>query len=151
MLCERVRKITIGSWVNLVQSGPDNGDAAALSAQCTPMSRSIYSVSQPADDAQPGIAQGFCKCLGVMDALRCGAATADHCQCGSVEQIQPPLHIQQQRRIGYVQQRLGIIVVGERDDMVIVIFQPNQGRVNNLVGNAPADFCGDIHLDRGFE
>ena len=91
------------------------------------MRRSVDAQRQSADDQQAGVGQRSGKALGVLQALRRRIAAADDGQCRTVEQIEPAANIKQGRRVWNFQQRLRILGVGQRHDVLMVALRPCAG------------------------
>jgi len=72
---------------------------------------------QAGDHRQPGLAQMLGKGMGVDLALRRRVAAADDRNHRRLQEFDPALGVQQQRRIGGFEQRSGVGGVAERDDV----------------------------------
>ena len=94
------------------------------------MRRGVYAQCQAADDGEAGATESARELLRVAYPLMRGVAAAHHGQAGEREQLAPAAQIQERRRIGRLEQRPRIIVVGKRDNGVAVGRRPFQCRLD---------------------
>ena len=133
-----------------VQPGADHRDGAAQAAQRAAMGCGVYAVCHAADDAQSRIAQVFGKFFGVIVALGGRITTANDGERTVIQQVKASLDVQQQWRVSDVEQGLGIIAVAESDNVVLLVFQPDQRGGEQFIGDAFADLGGDFSFDGRF-
>ena len=79
-LCQAMRQFAVGGRIDFVQTGTDHGNAGAGTLQAAEMRGRIDAMRHAADDAQSGIGDGICKCLGIAQSLGGSVAAADNRQ-----------------------------------------------------------------------
>ena len=109
---ELVRELAIARRINDVEPGADDGDAARRAGEPAAVRRRVDAEREPAHDREPRVRQRARESFGVRDALLGRVAAADDRERRRVEELDAAFRVQERRRIGGVQQRLGI--VGDR-------------------------------------
>src|SRR5262249_49387069 len=134
-----VRKGTVASRVDNVQTRADDGDAARSAGESPAMCRRIDAQREPARDGEPGVAESPGEGLRVDDALGRRVAAADNGEGWTVQQLKPPSGVEHGGRVGYLQQLTGIFGVGERNDAIPRLLEPGVRYCKRLSPCAPFD------------
>jgi len=89
----------------------------------------VYAQRQAADHRQSGSTQGRRERAGIGEPLRRRVAAANDGQAPAVEQLDATAEVEQDRRIGAVEQSLGVVGVGQGEDAPAWFDGPIQRRV----------------------
>ena len=113
--------------VDEVGAGAHDGDGACPGLQRAFMRRSVYALGQARHHHPAGLAQPLGEAACVVSALRAGVAAPDDGHRRRLQAGQVTLHIEQQRRVGRLQQQRREGGVAHRQHMAVgVILQPLQ-------------------------
>ena len=87
---------------------------------------------QSAGNYKSGTGECRSEALSILNALWCWITTANDCQSGSIEQFKTPSNIDQRRWIGNLEQRLRILGIGQRDDVLVILGRPFASCLNKI-------------------
>ncbi len=144
---DAVRQIAVVLGVDTVQPGAHHRDGGRVGIERALVGRAVHTQGQPRHHAHTGLAQRTRKLPRIGLTLRRGVAAAHHGQAARVVQgVQLPGHVQQQRRVGHVQQFGRKTGVAQGDHMAVGRFgqpvvQAGQGGVE-FGGRAQQGLCG---------
>jgi hypothetical protein len=103
--------------IDAIQSGADKRDRAARPRQSAFVGGAVDAHRQPRDNGQPVLTQETSERSCVVHALGRRAAAADNGDGRRRQQLDPAQREQQQRRVGRLQQQLGIAGIAQHDDV----------------------------------
>ena len=116
--------------VNRIQAGANHRNRCGLcvalpflpvryAIQCALVCCAVDAQRQTGDNCQPGTVQCFGKVAGVLQALHRRVAAADDRYRIHGIQISRAHRIQQQRRVGDIQQRCGVMAIAQRENATL--------------------------------
>jgi len=113
---DAMRQVEVAARIDPVEPRADDRDRAGRGFERSFVRRAVDAEREPRDDCVASAAQVCGERPCVVDALRRRVAAADDRDRGPREPFDLALDVQQERRVGGLEQRLRIVGLAERDD-----------------------------------